>query len=88
MIAGVVADGRTGDQRGQTDPLGPGRDRAEHGPGERAVCVAVEPWMEVVGDDREVETGRLGRLGLDQEFAGPVELAEQGEAERRHAASF
>jgi hypothetical protein len=44
--------------------------------------------MEVVGDDREVETGRLGRLGLNQEFAGPVELAEQGVAERRHVASF
>jgi len=38
------------------------RDRADHIPNERAVALIVNPRMEVIRDERELEAGGLGRL--------------------------
>ena len=56
-------------------PPGRAGDGAEDRPHERAVRVALDPWVEVVRDERELEAGGLGRAGLLDEGLGRVLLA-------------
>ncbi len=55
----VDPNGGAGDAGADAQALGLHRDAAEHGPDERAVPLSVDPWMEVVGDEREGEPGLL-----------------------------
>ena len=50
-------------------------DGTEHAPHERAVRMALDPRVEVVGDEREREAGLLGGAGVGHEVARAVLLA-------------
>jgi hypothetical protein len=63
------------------DSLRLARDRAEHGPDERAVSLPVDPGVKVVGDESELEPSLLGKPSLSDEFARRELLARERVAE-------
>src|SRR6185369_9225795 len=64
-------------------PLCPRRDPAEHRPGERALALAIQPRMEVIGQEGELEPGLLGTDGVADEVEWSVLLAREGIPEAR-----
>jgi hypothetical protein len=64
------ANRRTRDTCTETKPLGLVRDRADHAPYERALALLIDPGMEVIGDQREVEAALLRPLREANEIVG------------------
>ena len=69
----VDARGGAGHGRSHVDPVGDGRDPAQHGPDERALPLTVRPWVVVVGDGDEAEPDLLRTRGAPH-HADRIEL--------------
>ena len=78
------ADERTGDSCPDPERLGRLRDPAEDGPDERALALAIDPGMEVVGSERELEASLLRRPGVADEVVGRMLLRRERVAELDH----
>jgi hypothetical protein len=46
------------------EALGPGSDAADDAPHERGLGLALDPWVEVIRDERELEAVLLGQPGV------------------------
>ena len=73
----VVAQDRAGDVRHERDALGHLRDGAEDGPGGRGVAHRLQPGVEVVAGDQEVEPGLLGEHRVADEVLRGALLAHE-----------
>jgi hypothetical protein len=74
----VDAHRGTGHAGAKAQALGSVGDRADHAPDERAVALAVDPGVKVVGDQREGEADLLGAPGVAHQVVGRVFFARKG----------
>ena len=72
------ADERTGHPRAHAQPAGHLGDGAEHAPHERGLALGRDPWMEVVRDERKVETALLGLARQLDQLARPISAPRTG----------
>jgi hypothetical protein len=82
---GMDPDQRARDAGSEPQLFGLARDPANHAPDERALTLAVDPWMEVIRDQSEGEARLLRRARVLDQAAGSVLLARERIAELDHA---
>lgn len=80
----VITDGGTGHRRHEADALRAVGHRPEDAPREGAVALRLEPGVEVIGHDGEVEPRLLGQLRLADEIVRGSLLGHERVTERRH----
>src|SRR5437763_16203836 len=69
------AQNRAGDSGANRQAFGHFGNPADHTPDKRAMALPLDPWMKVVRDQSEGETGGLSALGVPNQILGRGFLA-------------